>query len=132
MNESAETVDDALTGALPPDNRDQDGLFIRIHRFWQRTFRPVRVRGQQTLDIQSERSVVVEEGAVLAGSIIAPYITVSGLVYGYLVAREVVVKKQGQVWGDVYASTVTFRPGGVVHGWCSTPDETTLIALANA
>lgn len=131
MSESADPLEAAQINPPPTETPAGGRMLARFQQFWQRTFRPLRIRGQQTHDIQTERSVSVEEGAVLAGSIVAPHITVSGLVYGYLVAREVVVKESGQVWGDIYSPALTVEQGAKVHGWTSTPDEATLIALAN-
>jgi cytoskeletal protein CcmA (bactofilin family) len=131
MSESADPLEAIPLSTQPAETSSGGDTWDRFQQFWRRKFRPVRIQGQQTQDVHSDRSVTVAEGAVLAGSIIAPHITVSGLVYGYLVAREVVVKASGQVWGDVYTLTLKIEEGGTVHGWTSTPDEATLVALAN-
>ncbi len=106
---------------------EQGNGWQRLRSRWRR---PERIRGQQVGDVTTDRPVILERGAVLAGNIIAPKVVVAGLLYGYVVTRDVVVKEGGQVWGDIYAATWQIDAGGVVHGWSSTPDETVLSVLA--
>ncbi len=74
-------------------------------------------------NVQSEQAVMVLPGAAVVGDIQAERVVVSGLVYGFIAASEVIVKEGGQVWGDVFTAAFQLEVGGKVHGWISTSDE---------
>ncbi len=80
-------------------------------------------------DLRSNQTVVIEEHGVLVGDIYAPQVIVSGMVYGYVVAGEVIVEPSGQIWGDICATSVTAMPGSKVHGWVSSLDQGTVDLL---
>ena len=80
-------------------------------------------------DVHSNQTVVIEENSVLVGDIYAPHVVVTGMVYGYVVAGEVIVEPSGQIWGDICATSVTAMPGCKVHGWISSLDKGTVDLL---
>lgn len=70
--------------------------------------------------------------AILIGDAIAPKIEVRGIIYGFVVAQELIIYSGGHVWGDIYAQTYQLMPGGQVHGWFSTlPKEQFWTLLEN-
>ncbi|MCI0394713.1 MAG: polymer-forming cytoskeletal protein [Chloroflexi bacterium] len=99
------------------------GFALRHGRNW------LEVHDYHVGDIQSEQPVHVAAGAAVAGEVMAPKVIVSGLVYGFVVAREVAVEGQGQVWGDVYATSFQVSETGKVHGWIGSLDEASYLAL---
>ncbi len=80
-------------------------------------------------DVHKEKTVHVSEGASVAGDIFAPRVVVSGLVYGFVMCRELVIEPNGQVWGDVLTVSYQVLPSGKIHGWISTLDEGTVDLL---
>ena len=80
-------------------------------------------------DVHNEKTVHVSEGASVAGDIFAPRVVVSGLAYGFVMCRELIVEPKGQVWGDVLTVSHQVLPGGKIHGWISTLDEGTVDLL---
>jgi hypothetical protein len=80
-------------------------------------------------DVNRETTVHVSEGASVAGDIFAPRVVVSGLVYGFIICRELIIEPSGQVWGDVLTVSYEVLPGGKIHGWISTLDEGTVELL---
>ena len=79
--------------------------------------------------IRAESTIVVSRGAILAGDVLAPEIEVSGLVYGYVACRRLSVLPGGQIWGDVYTSSLELAPDGKINGWISTLDAGTVDLL---
>jgi len=77
-------------------------------------------------DVRAENSVWVTEEAVVAGDVLAPEIEVSGLVCGYVACRHLKVASGGQIWGDVYVSTLDLASGGKINGWVCTLDSGTI------
>jgi hypothetical protein len=80
-------------------------------------------------DVHNEKTVHVSEGASVAGDIFAPRVIVNGLVYGFLMCRELIVEPSGQVWGDVLTVSYQVMPKGKINGWISTLDEGTVDLL---
>ena len=85
--------------------------------------------GYSVEDVHSNQTVIIEEDSVLVGDIYAPQVIVVGMVYGYVVAIEVIIEPPGQIWGDICATSVVAMPGSKVHGWISSLDEGTVDLL---
>ncbi len=85
--------------------------------------------GYSVEDVHSNQTVVIKENSVLVGDIYAPQVIVAGMVYGYVVASEVIIEPPGQIWGDICATSVAAMPGSKVHGWISSLDEGTVDLL---
>jgi cytoskeletal protein CcmA (bactofilin family) len=85
--------------------------------------------GYSVEDVHSKQAVVVKENSILVGDIYAPQVIVAGMVYGYVVASEVIIEPAGQIWGDIFATSVGAMPGSKVHGWISSMDEGTVDLL---
>lgn len=80
-------------------------------------------------DVREDRTVLVRKGAILVGDLLAPEVEVSGIVYGYVSARRLIVASGGQVWGDVYVSSLEMAPSGKINGWTCTLDPGTVDLL---
>jgi cytoskeletal protein CcmA (bactofilin family) len=80
-------------------------------------------------NLRSERPIVVLPGAILAGDVLAPEVVVSGLIYGYVACRRLLVTSGGQIWGDVYVNSFELAPAGKINGWVSTLDAGTVDLL---
>ena len=80
-------------------------------------------------DLHLDQPLHVVGGAAVAGDLAAPEVVVSGLVYGSILARELIVRAGGEVWGDVCTLSLSVEPGGCVHGWVHTVDEDLYMAL---
>jgi cytoskeletal protein CcmA (bactofilin family) len=89
----------------------------------------LEVKGYQLGDIQTEQNVKVTEKAALVGNVLAPRVTVAGIIYGFVASREILVESSGQIWGDVHSVSLNIAPGGKLHGWISTLDEGTIDLL---
>jgi cytoskeletal protein CcmA (bactofilin family) len=89
----------------------------------------LEVKGYQLGDIQTEQNVKVTEKAALVGNVLAPRVTVAGIIYGFVASREILVESSGQIWGDVHSVSLNIAPGGKLHGWISTLDEGTVDLL---
>jgi chromosome segregation ATPase/cytoskeletal protein CcmA (bactofilin family) len=76
--------------------------------------------GYQEGSLFSEEDLLVSDSAAVSGNLVAPRITVNGLVYGDVGGREVTVGEKGQIWGDVYAVAIQIEPGAKVQGWLTT------------
>ena len=85
--------------------------------------------GYSVEDVHSNQAVVIKENSVLVGDIYAPQVIVAGMVYGYVVASEVIIEPPGQIWGDIFATSIAAMPGSKVHGWISSLDEGTVDLL---
>jgi len=85
--------------------------------------------GYSVEDLHSNKAVVIKENSVLVGDIYAPQVIVAGMVYGYVVASEVIIEPPGQIWGDICATSIAAMPGSKVHGWISSLDEGTVDLL---
>lgn len=77
-------------------------------------------------DVHRNTTVHVSPDASIAGDIYAPRVVVSGLVYGFIMCRELIIEPEGQVWGDVITVSYQVLPRGKIHGWISTLDEGTV------
>jgi cytoskeletal protein CcmA (bactofilin family) len=89
----------------------------------------LEVNGFKLGDIQTEQNVKVTEKAALVGNVLAPRVTVGGIVYGFVASREILIESTGQIWGDVHSVSLNIAPGGKLHGWISTLDEGTVDLL---
>lgn len=89
----------------------------------------LEVKGYKLGDIQTEQNVKVTKNAALVGNVLAPRVTVGGIIYGFVASREILVESTGQIWGDVHSVALNVAPGGKLHGWFSTLDEGTVDLL---
>lgn len=89
----------------------------------------LEVKGYKVGDIQTEQNVKVTKNAALVGNVLAPRVTIGGIIYGFVASREILVESTGQVWGDVHSVALNVAPGGKLHGWISTLDEGTVDLL---
>lgn len=80
-------------------------------------------------DVRAEKPVIVGAKGMLIGDLLAPEVVVSGIVYGYVACRHLTVAPGGQIWGDVYVSSVELAPDGRINGWMSTLDAGTVDLL---
>ncbi len=105
----------------------QQGIFARFRRShkWREIF------GYHVGDIQEQRPVAVAAGSTVVGNIYAPQIVVVGLLSGSAISREVVVKSDGQIWGDIYAVRLHLEPGGLIRGWINTLTESDYTSWQN-
>ena len=85
--------------------------------------------GYSVENVHSNQAVVIKANSILVGDIYAPQVIVAGMVYGYVVAGEVIIEPGGQIWGDIYATSIGAMPGCKVHGWISSLDEGTVDLL---
>ncbi len=69
-----------------------------------------------------DRVIVPAESAV-AGDIRAEAVVVRGMVFGYILAREVTLEESGRVWGDIYTVAMHMKPGARLSGWTYTIEE---------
>lgn len=81
------------------------------------------ITGYYAGDIHSDQPVRINASAVIAGNVVAPKISVVGLLYGFTLSHDLIIQPGGQVWGDVYAVCCQIEPGGQLHGWVSTLSE---------
>jgi cytoskeletal protein CcmA (bactofilin family) len=79
--------------------------------------------------VRAEKAVIVTAGGTLIGDLLAPEIVVEGLIYGYVACQRLIVAPGGQIWGDVYVSTLELAPEGKINGWVSTLDAGTVDLL---
>lgn len=84
-----------------------------------------RIKGFHVGNIKSEKPVLIRPQAIVVGDVYAPQIEVSGFIFGYLVAGEVIVAPGGQVWGDICTPQMMMGSGAIVHGWISAIDKET-------
>jgi len=80
-------------------------------------------------DIQTEKNLYVSPKGCVVGQVNAPRLVVSGIVFGHISCREVIVEPGGQIWGDILAASMEIGPGGKLHGWFSALDEGTIDLL---
>jgi chromosome segregation ATPase len=107
------------------DNRGFWGSLLRLKR------ESAEISGPHVGPIFSTEDLLIMETAAVAGDLVAPRVTVQGLVYGHIGAREVIVGETGQIWGDVYGAAVYIEPGAKVYGWLTTLSETSAAQLLN-
>lgn len=81
------------------------------------------ITGYYAGDVHSDQPVRITATGVIAGNVIAPKITVAGLLYGFTLSHDLIIQPGGQVWGDVYAVGCQVEPGGQLHGWVSSLSE---------
>lgn len=86
--------------------------------------RGTTIAGFHRGNVQDGSRIVVPAQAVLVGDAVAPKIEVRGIIYGFVVAQELVVYAGGEIWGDIYAQTYQLLSGSKVYGWFGTlPEE---------
>lgn len=102
---------------------DKPGNDRSIFSFWRRGRQVRELSDYHEGDIRSGAPVAVTGGSAVVGDIFAPAVNVAGLLYGSVVAREIIIEPSGQVWGDVYAIRVRIEPGGRIQGWVSDISE---------
>lgn len=95
------------------------GIFSLFRRGqkWREIF------GYHVGDIEEQQPVAIAAGSTVVGNIHAPQIVVAGLLSGSAISQEVVVKSDGQIWGDIYAVRLHLEPGGLIRGWINTLTE---------
>ena len=77
-------------------------------------------------DLYSKDHVIIGVNGAVAGNVSAPSIRINGTIFGSVTSPEIVIDQQGQVWGDVFATTMMVTVDAKVHGWISTFDVGTL------
>ncbi len=91
----------------------------------------LEISGYHVGDIQSnDEPVAITSGSTIVGNIFAPEVSINGLVSGSVVAKKTTIKKDGQVWGDLFTINLTLESGGKLQGWISSVDEETYEALS--
>lgn len=81
------------------------------------------ITGYSVGDLPADTPVIIAPGATVLGNVLAPEVTVAGLLCGSIVTRRLTIQATGQVWGDVFASSVQMEAGGKIQGWMSHLDE---------
>lgn len=99
--------------------------FFRRGQPWREIF------GYHVGDIEAQQPVAVAAGSTVVGNIYAPQIVVAGLLSGSAVSQEVVVKSEGQIWGDIYAVRLHLEPGGLIRGWINTLTDPDYVSWQN-
>ena len=85
--------------------------------WWGRLFGPRReIDNYWDGNVEETRPVYIGATGAVTGDVVAPFLSVDGLLCGVVLAREVVVRPGGQVWGDVHAATLRVSPGGRCYG----------------
>ena len=118
-----------------PKSNNTESIFARarnlLHGRGREQSLPERLRieGQHLGDLVTDRPIIILASGTIGGNLTAPAVLVQGIVHGSIATRELVVEPSGQVWGDVYASSVSVDPGGRIHGWLTTLDEGTVDLL---
>ncbi len=77
-------------------------------------------------DLNSNGEVILGPNGAIAGNVSARSIRIKGTIFGSVTAPEIIIDQSGQVWGDVFASTLMITVNAKVHGWISTFDVGTL------
>ncbi|MEI2609714.1 MAG: polymer-forming cytoskeletal protein [Candidatus Promineifilaceae bacterium] len=103
----------------------------RFGALFRRDSRAIKISTNHIGEIRAEKSVHISTAGTVAGDIYAPEVAVAGLVVGAVVAEELVVHREGQIWGDVFALRCRIEEGGTVHGWLNTIESATVTALLN-
>ncbi|RMG92878.1 MAG: polymer-forming cytoskeletal protein, partial [Chloroflexi bacterium] len=80
------------------------------------------ITGYHVGDIHAPEHIIISQGATVVGDVIAPRVTIAGLLYGSIVAHKAQIQRGGQIWGDVYATDLRLKSGGKLNGWISTID----------
>ena len=109
---------------------NSNGRFSNLVARLRREKEPWKVvEGYLAQEIRTEEPVHIKKDSTLLGNVIAPKILVEGTLSGSAYAREIMVHKDGQIWGDVYAMSLNIAPGGTVQGWVSSITEDDLTRL---
>lgn len=107
-----------------------NGRFSNFFSRFRREKEPwLVVEGYLAQELRTEEPVHIKKDSTLLGNVIAPKIWVEGTLSGSAYAREVLVQKDGQIWGDVFAMSLNIAPGGIVQGWVSSITEEDLTRL---
>lgn len=102
------------------DSRDEGETFIAERTFFDGTFRSeesVRIRGTVQGEIESKRSIVVEEQAKVTAKMTAAAVTIAGQVSGQVFcAGRVEIRPTGRVTGEITAGTLIMQEGAFFEG----------------
>lgn len=100
--------------------------FLQKRKEWQ------EVTGYHVGDIHSAATpVLITEGCTVVGNVIAPEVIVFGLLCGAVITKRATLKKQGQIWGDLFAVEFVIEEGGKIQGWISTVEPETATEWIN-
>lgn len=102
------------------DAREDGETLIAERSFFDGTFRAeesVRIRGTLQGEIESKRSIFVEEQAKVTAKVTASAVTVAGQVNGQIFcAGRVEIKPTGRVTGEINAGTLIMQEGAFFEG----------------
>ena len=83
---------------------------------------PILIHGRIIGEISSEANVLVGEGAVVTGPIIAKTVEVAGQVVGNITATEMIeLQPKSSVKGDLHCNTLSIKPGANFVGKAQMP-----------
>ena len=108
--------------------RNQTGKRRTVPR---RAGRTEKIRGLREGQVRSTVPVTVEAGAIVASDVVAPQVTVRGVVRGRVVAYALKIEPGGQVLGDVWVELLAQKAGGDLRGWVSSLTPPYLAMLEN-
>jgi cytoskeletal protein CcmA (bactofilin family) len=112
------------------EDRKREGRFGSLTgALRRRQVDKIEVKEYLVGDIRAENAVEVLSDGLVVGDILAPEVVVVGLVYGYVACRHLTVAPGGQIWGDVYISSLELAPSGKINGWVCTLDSGTVDLL---
>jgi len=104
-------------------------LISRFGALFRRDNRTIKVSSHHIGEIRAEKSVQILSTGTVAGDILATEVAIAGVVVGAVVAEELIVQREGQVWGNVFTLRCRIEEGGQVHGWVNTVDSATITSL---
>ncbi len=99
-----------MTGRTPSNKRSL------IHRVLGRG---QKIEGLRESEVRSDERISVEADAMIYGDVVAPLVTVQGMVRGRIVTHELIIEPDGQVLGDVWTDALEQKSGGALCGWIS-------------
>lgn len=99
------------------------GKAKRRRSFWSKKPDETVITGYQIGAIHTEGLILVETAAAVAGDIHAEGVHVRGMVFGHILARQVVIEEDGQVWGDIFTTSLELKPGAKLRGWLHTVED---------
>jgi cytoskeletal protein CcmA (bactofilin family) len=112
------------------DHQKRDSRLSSLtHALKRRQDERLEISAYQIGDVRSEKTVLVKNGATLIGDVLAPEVVVAGLIYGYVACQRLIIAPSGQVWGDVYISSLELESTGKINGWVCTLDTGTVDLL---
>lgn len=100
--------------------REDGETLVAERTFFDGTFRAeesIRIHGSVQGEVESKRSVFIEEEAKVTAKVTAATITVAGTVSGQLYcAGRVEIKPSGRVTGEITAGTLIMQEGAFFEG----------------